>query len=114
VLKNKLATWGVDVTHWYYSQFKIDDVLFVLHEDHGRYNLVAKQKCKICKAMRHSFHIGDLYALGRVLANDNFWDYHECRPKEQPVAPRQPTREQQAYNLIKKLVGLVTNGQKQE
>ena len=108
-LKNKLAAWGIDVTYWRYTQFKIDDILFVLHEDSSRYNLVAVKKCEHCKAPIYSFSIDSLLGLGRVLANEHGWLYHTCPPKGKGIVKAlQPTTEQRAYNLVKELVGLVT------
>jgi len=75
---------------------------------------VAVKKCEHCKAPIYSFAIGSLLGLGRVLANEYGWLYHTCPPRGKEVVKMlQPTTEQRAYNLIKELVGLVTNGQEE-
>ena len=112
-LKNKLAAWGLDVTYWRYTQFKVGDHLFVMRKDsqHYRYELRARAKCEHCKAVRDSFAINTLLDLGRALVGD-YWAYHQCSPKPRAAVPQGPTREQRAYNLFAELFDLVGNAEK--
>jgi len=108
-LKRYLLGFGIeDVTHWKRTQFKIEGMLFIIRNNASRYELVARKKCMSCKAQLDSFSITNLLDLGRVLANEHGWAYHECQPKRQPVASRVLTNEEKVYNLVAELVELVT------